>query len=209
MSSDHLLAWRTLVHAAPLPVNAQYSLLRSALEGIATCRWVLAPNVGDLDQDRDERIRRGVALQLRDHNERHGFEVTWEKATNAKISRPPGGKPALERREELLAEKTKHRIGSVTVPEPTSLFRRFAVVTPGFPPDGTWLYQILSAHAHNRQWTLLTSSLGERVNLPGIPGTAAVAVRTSDELAVAATLIAVDGLTAALEQIETYAGRPR
>ena len=66
---DHLFAWRLILRAGELPIGSHLTLLRGALEGAATCRWLI-----DSDIDYHERIRRGSVLQLEDWRQRKRFE---------------------------------------------------------------------------------------------------------------------------------------
>lgn len=88
---EHLEIWRlVLVEAKTQPMAAHMTLLRGALEGAVTCRWLVDPAA-----DSRERIRRGVTLLREDWGHRQDFERQVGHHAN------PPGKSARERLRDL------------------------------------------------------------------------------------------------------------
>ena len=66
---DHLVMWHRLLTAGVQPYASHITLIRGAMEGAVTCRWLIDPR-----EDSAERVRRGVALLLEDYGNRDDFE---------------------------------------------------------------------------------------------------------------------------------------
>ena len=67
VAHDHLRALRFLLAAAPQLPFAHWTLIRAAVEGSAVARWICAAPSAEIPG-------RGVGAQLRDYEERQGFE---------------------------------------------------------------------------------------------------------------------------------------
>lgn len=88
-----------------------------------TCRWLIDPRA-----DSGERIGRDVALLLDNYANRRDFEHDF--GLPVENLKPPA-KSGADRRAELLAERTAHKIGVVKVPKMTALFGGYSGLEPG------------------------------------------------------------------------------
>lgn len=130
---DHLVMWDRLLTAGVQPYASHITLIRGAMEGAVTCRWLIDPR-----EDSAERVRRGVALLLEDYGNRDDFERDFGIADAIK----PPAKSADDRRAELKAERVAAKIGPTQAPKMTTLFGGYI----GLPPArGRAVYRLLSA----------------------------------------------------------------
>jgi len=189
---EHLVAWRNLLVAGSQPYAAHMTLIRGAMEGAVTCRWLVDPRI-----DSAERIRRGIALLLDDYGNRRDFERDW----GITAVEPPA-KSAADRIATLRADRDRAKIGHLAVPGPTSLFGAYSGWSPA---RGRGAYRLLSAFAHGQQW----KGLILRIDAVGadVPGGQVVRVSANDELAVAFTAFAVRVAGSALAELGSYVGR--
>ncbi len=166
LCQDNLITYEAVLAQGIQPQHAHASVLRQAMEGAVTCRWLIEADLPD-----DKRRLRGVKMDRRDHEDR----AEWERAAGVAdieiAGREMTGKERLaqlkERAELVGIEWKKMRAIGLTW-----LFRNYYVVHPRYPwqspPDalvgfnGATLYQSLSGLAHNRAWAhVLLSSVGE------------------------------------------------
>ena len=131
--TEHVNTWRLLLVGAKFqPAAAHYTLLRGALEGLVTCRWLIDGRVSA-----SERIARACAFRLEDLRQRKNLEHELPDLP-APIS---PGKTAHERIAELRRSMAANGIVEVGFPSAVDRFD-----THG---DGAWAYRILSAYAHS------------------------------------------------------------
>lgn len=104
---EHLVIWERLLLAGVQPYTAHVTLIRGAMEGAVTCRWLIDPYI-----DSAARIRRGVALLLEDYANRRDFEQDLGIAVDA--IKPPA-KPAAERHADLRRERDETKVGRIDV----------------------------------------------------------------------------------------------
>jgi hypothetical protein len=97
---DHLVMWHRLLTAGVQPYASHITLIRGAMEGAVTCRWLIDPR-----EDSAERVRRAVALLLEDYGNREDFERDFGIAEAIK----PPAKTAADRRTELKAARIAPR----------------------------------------------------------------------------------------------------
>lgn len=197
---DHLLAWRLLLQAGVVPAFAHMSLLRTANESALLARWLTDPGI-----DPFERHARGVAAQVEDYDERRKFE----EAVGATAPPPPSrAKLAKERLTALMAEasqlgmtKTNKRgdpVLKTTVPGIVELFDLY--VPTGTAAKGQAFYRLYSGYAHGKQWA---TALGiEQVSAIDASGRSIAVAKGQDRMAVIATQMALDGLTAGVDAFE-------
>jgi hypothetical protein len=195
VAGDHLETWRLLIEDAHRqPGWAHLTLLRGAIENASFCRWLVEPTATSF-----ERVRRGVAAQLNDWDERRKFEV----ASRAdRLPRTGEGRTGRERVDELLGLRRAHGVAELQVPDFITLCATYAVAGD---LGGNAVYGLASAFAHGKQWTLLVSEseLPEGAH-PNEPGPRRVAA--SDVVSVGVTRCAVRTFEAAVADFERYAG---
>jgi len=201
VAGDHLETWRRLIEdARTQPGFAHVTILLGAIETSCLCRWLADPKVTSA-----ERVRRGVAAQLDDWNERR----KWELAAGAdKMPRVGNGRTGAERVKELLADRSAAGVAEMQVPPIVDLCGRYA-------GDGAFgggaLYRLASAFAHGKQWTLLVSNAAlPDGTAPDEPGPRRVTAL--DTISALVTLGAIRTFAAAVSDFEAYAigsgGRP-
>lgn len=198
-ASDHLQAWAELATPDPifLPLYAQYSLLRTALECSATVRWLLDP------ASQTERIRRGVGAQLWDLEERAKSEAAARRHGRRMEPKEPG-KPAARRITDLLdrARAAGVRPSEVNI---VDICRSYGAM-PGDPPGaGEGIYRILSAAAHGAQWLALGISDSEEVGEPDRFRTHTTRLTANPALTTAFTAFVMDVYLAAVREAVAYA----
>jgi hypothetical protein len=195
---DHLVAWRVLRLAAGVqPSFAHLTLIRVAIEGAAVARWLLDPALGS-----DERLRRAAGVQLADYEQR----LRYERRMGPKLAKPTGrAKTAAQRIEALDRLLRRGHLKPIAMPSATDLFARYALPEAG-QLGGEALYRLISSLAHAKQWAILSLvALGEQID--DEHGPRAFQVTAHPELAAGATAVAMHIVTAAVEDIERYAGR--
>jgi len=134
---EHLVIWHRLLTGGSQPFAAHMTLIRGAMEGAVTSRWLIDPR-----QDAGERVRRGVALLLDDYANRRDFERDFG-IDPAAIKSP--AKSGADRYKELQAERDAAKIGPIKVPSTTYRFGGYGGLQPG---PGRAIYRLLSAYAH-------------------------------------------------------------
>lgn len=195
---EHLVVWRRLLLAGVQPYAAHMTLVRGAMEGAVTCRWLIDPRADSAD-----RIRRGVALLLEDYGNRRDFERDIGIAADA--IKPPA-KSAADRYTELRAARTANKIGATQVPKMTALFGGYAGLQAG---HGRAIYRLLSAYAHGKQWKGLTTANEVVEDAIAVPGGQLMKVTANDDWSVRMTLFGVRAAAAAVGELETYYGADR
>ncbi len=192
---DHLVMWNRLLTAGVQPYASHVTLIRAAMEGAVTCRWLIDPR-----EDSAERIRRGVALLLEDYGNREDFERDFGIAEAVN----PPAKTAAARRAELKAERIAAKIGSTQAPKMTTLFGRYT----GLPPArGRAVYRLLSAWAHGKQWKGMTARFEVVEGAVAVPGGKLVKVTADDDLSLNLTLLGMMTATKALNELDAYCRR--
>jgi hypothetical protein len=131
---DHLMAWKVLVYGPILPVQAQATLLRSALEGSVRCRWLVDPAADPAD-----RVARGWAAKRDDFEERRKFEAA------SKSPSPQRGKSAVQRLAELDEARLACGVRRVGFADTTSLMAKFGLLR---------IFRLTSAMAHGKEWVM-------------------------------------------------------
>ena len=196
---EHLVIWHRLLTAGVQPYAAHVTLVRGAMEGAITCRWLIDPR-----EDSAERIRRGVALLLEDYGNRGDFERDFGLADSIK----PPAKSAAVRRAELKAERIAAKIGPTQAPKMTTLFGAYI----GLPPArGRAVYRLLSAWAHGKQWKGMTAKFEVVEGAVAVPGGKFVRATANDDLSLNLTTLGMMTATRALNELDAYCGvdRPR
>ena len=190
---EHLVVWHRLLTAGVQPYAAHMTLVRGAMEGAVTCRWLIDPRVASA-----ERVPRGVALLLEDYGNRRDFERDF--GIPADVIKPPG-KNATARYAELCLARDAARIRRMDAPPMTARFGGYA----GLPPSrGRAVYRLLSAYAHGRQWKGLTMTVQFVGDAAEITRERLAKVSANDELSVMLTVLATRTATVALDELETY-----
>lgn len=197
---DNLLAWHHLrLGASVQPPSAQYTLLRGALEGAVTCRWLVDPWATS-----KERRRRGAIAQLEDYVERGKFEASID--TRPFVAPAKSGADRAADLRQLLVSEGEMAADATADPRSLSMTDRFKLyaMTSGY--DGSWLYRVLSAFAHGRQWPLAPfGEIVERVN--DSSGDGVVIKLTAREGPVdGVTVVAFLALQRALAELTWYMG---
>ena len=192
---DHLISWNELrqrVH----PTYGHMTLLRGSLEGSVLCRWLVDPKASA-----EERLRRGAGAQRHDFQERGKFERLRTDPINE------GGATAKQRIAELDRAMAKARLKPIQLLGPTDLCARY-VADASDLGSGEFVYRLLSAFAHAKQWAILPASdYAQHGPMGDLPGVELVAVRASQRLAGALTNITARTLTVAMDELHAYAGR--
>jgi hypothetical protein len=172
------------------------TLLRGSLEGSVLCRWLLDPAISG-----EERLRRGAGAQLDDYRERGKFERLRPDPV------AEGGMSAKQRIDELEHELKRRGLKAVQLLGPTELCARYALGSTELG-DGEFVYRLLSAFAHAKQWAIMPASdYAEHGPMGDLPGVELLAVRASHQVAGALTSIAMDTLRAAMDELFGYAAR--
>ncbi len=192
---DHLEVWRRLAEARIQPTFAHLTLIRGALEGAALARYLADPKI-----DGHERLRRGVGAYDADLEERAKYEPRRPDLIS------PTGKTARERRKDLAEDCEVLRIKPRQLLGPTELCARY-IDTVIKQRDGEYVYRLLSAFAHGKQWPILPGSEAENYGpAPGLTGAFMTRITANPRLAAELSVVAVDTVTAAVTDLERYAG---
>jgi hypothetical protein len=208
-AGDHLVAFRRLSERGPILPFAPMTLLRAAVEAADLARWLVDPEL-----DAMTRIGRGVAVQLEDYEQRR----RWEGAFGIPEP-PPGarGKSAAARKADLLAARgpdvpDAERVPVVPLEKATALAliygpaRNRGPVADALPAgDRSWLYRLLSAFAHGKEWAFLATDT--RAAQPIGEGVHRGVVMISDPVFVACTVATIDQVARAMTAVERYVGR--
>lgn len=214
LCQDNLIAYEAVLKQGIQPQHAHASLLRQAMEGAVTARWLAEPHLPD-----DKRRQRGVKMDRRDHEDRAG----WERSAGVAGVEIPGREMTakerlaqLEGRAEAVGIEWK-KMRPIGV---TWLFRNYYVVHPRYPwkspPDavvafnGATLYESLSGLAHNRAWAhVLLSAVEEADPAAGVTDSSNTRLSANGVLALILTGTAMATLAKALEELEAYCGRTK
>lgn len=201
MGLDHLRAWRVLVKAEDITEFAYMTLLRSALEGAATARWLLGSD------DSLERLRRAAILGLEDRRQRRTLEAEIAKiaereaAERGETYEPQtwegDARSGADRFDDHLAKMTAAGIAKQGPPNLTDLIRDYG--------PGAHFYQLTSAFAHRREWSMAFAEERARVEDTG-PGAGAIELGPSSFWTVRMTDVAMDEIKDALNELEAYLG---
>jgi hypothetical protein len=200
---DHLLAWRALASAGHLATFAHMSLLRSALEGAVTARWLIEQKAGS-----PERVRRGAVAQLEDWRQRRSFETSFG-VTEKTWKAAQGGKSAEQRYREHL--DVMRELGMVPVPAAGEK------EAPPKMPDSTWLvdrygggewaYRLMSGFAHRAAWaTGMLSAHQREVDAPALPGARGIEVVADWRWTLRMTALSAEVTREAVAEVEAYFG---
>ena len=189
---EHLDMWHRLLLAGVQPNTVHITLIRGAMEGAVTCRWLIGP------EDSVERVRRGVALLLDDYANRREFEDDFGVSPDA--IKPPA-KNAATRIAELKAARDTAKIGPIKVPSMTYRFGGYIGMSA---PHGRSMYRLLSAYAHGMQWKAMTTKFELVEGAPEVAGGRVAKVSANDEMAVMLTDLGVTTVAAALRELEAY-----
>jgi hypothetical protein len=194
---DHLGAWRALVDAGCVPIQAHMTLLRVALEGSVRCRWLvdakLAPGV---------RVGRGFAARRDDQDERRKFEASREALTRPRPR--TSGMSAVQRLDLLddpAAVKGREAAGipSIGFADTTSLMVKYRHER---------LFRLLSAAAHpGKEWGHAASQLvpGGGASPPGVGhGT----FSAKDDVVLGLTVQTIAAVERAVVAFEIYSSAP-
>lgn len=190
---EHLVVWHRLLTSGVQPYAAHMTLIRGAMEGAVTCRWLIDPRADSAD-----RVRRGVALLLEDYGNRRDFERDFDIPADAIM---PPAKSAFDRYAELQTKRDAARIGRVNVPKMTARFGGYTGLRPGM---GRGVYRLLSAYAHGKQWKGLTLKFDVVEDGPEVAGARLVKVTANDDMSVMLTSLGMRTATVALAELETY-----
>jgi hypothetical protein len=203
MALDHLGAWRSLLLARLVPGFAHMTLLRAAIEGSATARWLLESD------STGERSRRAAVFRLEDLRHRRSFEAEIERLgreealERGEVYEPTKwegkARSGAQRYDDQLAAMNAADIKNEPPPALTSLVDTFG--------PGAYVYRLTSAFAHRREWAFSISDELDRVEDTGLAGTGAIQVEASPEWALEITVIAVEQIELALAALEAHLGR--
>lgn len=187
VGADHAHTWYVLNVVNMLPMAAHYSMARGAIEAGVVCRWLLDPSV-----DSYERRRRGAIAQLDDYRNQRAFESDIQAST----PKASAGRAASQYR-ELEATLKMLGIKSESPPSMIELYDRYA--------SGGWLYRFLSAHAHGKNWGVLSGAMVDLDRWPGAADTVmAMSVSANHETTLAAAEYALRTLASAVADMARY-----
>lgn len=202
---EHLLAWRALASAGHLSTFAHMSLLRSALEGAATARWLVEKDAGS-----SGRVLRGAVAQLEDWRQRRSFETSI-KVTEASWKGASGGKSGAQRYREHL--DVMRILGMVPpplegekevpprMPDTTWLVAKFG--------GGEWAYRVTSGFAHRAAWAIgMLSTRRREVASPALPGSRGIEIVADWRWTLRMTAVAAEITRLAVAEVEAYFGYP-
>lgn len=192
---EHLVVWHRLLTGGSQPYATHMTLIRGAMEGAVTCRWLIDPR-----QDSAERVRRGVALLLEDYGNRRDFERDF--GIDPAAIKPPA-KSGDDRYKELLAARDAAKIGPIKVPSMTYRLGGYSHLEPG---PGRAIYRLLSAYAHGKQWKGLTTKLQAVEAAAEVRGGKVVKVTANDDMAVMLTALAMKVASSAVDEVDRYCG---
>lgn len=203
MGLDHLRAWRVLVRADDITEFAYMTLLRSALEGAATARWLLGSD------DSAERVRRAAILGLEDCRQRASTTLEAgiariaerEAAERGETYKPHtwegDARSGADRYDDHLAKLSAAGIAKQGPPNLTDLIRDYG--------PGAHFYQLTSAFAHRREWSMAFAEERARIEDTG-PGAGAIELGPSSFWTARMTDVAMDEIKDALNELEAYLG---
>lgn len=195
---EHLVIWHRLLTGGSQPFATHMTLIRGAMEGAVTCRWLIDPR-----QDSAERVRRGVALLLDDYGNRRDFERDF--GIDPAAIKPPA-KSGADRHKQLQEKRDAANIGRVKVETMTYRFGGYIGLQPG---PGRAIYRLLSAYAHGKQWKGLTTKIQAVALATEVRGGKVVKVSANDDMAVMLTALAMKVATAAVDEVDAYCSVPR
>ena len=192
---EHLFVWHRLLLAGIQPYATHMTLIRGAMEGAVTTRWLIDPMA-----DAAERTRRGVALLLEDYGNRRDFERDFGIPPEA--IKPPA-KTAAARYIDLQSERDAAGIRRIDVPKMTARFGGYAGLEPG---TGRSIYRLLSAYAHGKQWKGLTVKHEIVEAAAEVAGARLAKVTANDDMSLWLTALGLKTAGTALGEIEAYCG---
>ena len=152
---DHLNLMASFIEQGELRPCAPFSVARTALENAAQASWLMDPDLDDNAQR-----KRAIGAQYADYEERR-------KAEDHLGEIPAGQVPAKQRRNDYMTAAATHADHTVTgdngdirpavqLPSFLDLCEQQAPVVPG-GPSGGFLYRLLSAFSHGKQWSALAA----------------------------------------------------
>lgn len=199
VAADHLRTFAGVLRAGSLPMYASLTLLRTALETAAFCRWLVDPALSP-----EERVARGIAAQLDDYDERGKFEDAF-----APKEPRSGGLPAIVAREwrsgaerlaELAADLESPKAVAKLFDGPTAMVRDYG--PPDDRRDPSWSYRLASAFSHGKTWALLAMTLGKSTQIA--PGVRRGPVSANEGVVLVIAGRAIAGVDLALTDLERY-----
>lgn len=212
LCQDNLVAWDAVLKQGIQPQHAHTVLLRQAMEGAVTARWLVEPGLSD-----DNRRLRGVPAERRDQQDRG----EWERAAGiADVEIVGREKTARQRLAELqtAAEAAGIEWSKMRDIGVRWLFAHYYVVHPRYAwrtrPgsaitfDGATLYQALSGLSHNRSWAhALFSAMEPAEAAAGVTGSVNARLSANGVAALLFTATTMATLGKALDELEAYCGR--
>jgi hypothetical protein len=212
LCQDNVIAYEAALKQGMQPQHAHAGLLRQAMEGAVTTRWLVEPDLPD-----DERRLRGVKMDRRDHEDR----AAWERSAGVADAEIAGREMTAKQRLAKLRERAEAVGIEWKKMQPIGvawLFRNYYVVHRRYPwkspPDaqikfdGATLYQSLSGLAHNRSWAhVLFSAVEEADPAAGVTDSVNARLSANGVTTLILTGTAMATLGTALEELEAYCGR--
>jgi hypothetical protein len=190
---DHLTAWRLLVEGRLVPIQAQTTLMRAAIEGSVRCRWLV-----DATIDSKTRVARGYATRRDDQIQRRRFEESREGlADDEERVRPveATARTAAERLAELEAWRSAANIPMVGFTDTTALVRAYGLER--------W-FRLASGAAHGKEWALNASTIQPSPDAADRPGVGHGRVSLNDDVTLALTTTSLRAVAAAVATFEAY-----
>jgi len=192
VATDHLRAWRHLHLSGMQPPFAHWTLLRAAVEGAVTARWLCDPALPPA-----KRIGRGLGAGIDDLQQRQGFEGRIRK----KMPDVVLPKVAAHTR---ISQLKKINVPVLPLRGPTELVAMYA---PSRGVDAQVLYRALSAFAHHKLWAVpLLGVVVVQGAIPGMPTVARSHVVAHDQLVWLLTDWAVLCVRLAVDDVLAYSG---
>jgi hypothetical protein len=190
-SLDHLLAWATLYLRGKLaPTFAHMTLLRGAVEGASTARWLVEPAVA-----RRVRIAGGTGAELVDL-----AEVNKIQRLPRRTAAPPrtSGRPAAARIRELEDAAAATGICPLRIGHTDAVARYGA---------GEFSYRLLCAFAHGGTAIPLAMSLLDVSKTDDADTLRSGLMEADDQVALDMTEIVMRTVLTALREVYAYHGR--
>jgi hypothetical protein len=195
---DHARTWSLIIQGRAIPIGGYWSLIRGAMEGAATCRWLIDPKV-----DFQERIRRGAVMQLDDWRQRERFERSLGVGPDS--PRDPKARWGFERVAET--EAKMRRIGMIAQDvkgrdvKPLSTTDR----VQAYANESMW--RAASAFAHSSPWSMMLLQQDSKERFMNLEGSKRVLVSAGLEYAWYATVPALECIRLGLGELEAHYGR--
>ena len=154
VSVDHLRATVALLQTI-IPAFAHMSLIRPAHEYALVAEWLMEPRLST-----DDRIARGVGIQVKDYADRRNFEsdVRPRKRALPSDAKLTALLEAAHARNLARKDSTGAIIplANCELPGAVDLFRMYEKT--GRAGHGSWLYRYYSGFPHGRQWASLINA---------------------------------------------------